>query len=107
MTLAKWEQLRLLVDPFADTSMYFGRNCPVGKVQVEFVNVSPDLRYSPYGWKPSDSASIDVYIDGSRYHIQIGDCELGSGRRRGLYIIATGIEVDKHSINACYIGRKE
>lgn len=80
---------------------HYGKDCPVGKVQIEFVGVSPELRYSPYGWKPADHAFIDIYIDGRRYNIQVGDFESADGVRRGLHIVTDpGVKVDGHSINA-------
>lgn len=80
---------------------HYGKDCPAGKVQVEFVGVSPSLRFSPYGWKPSDHAFLDIYVDGRRFNIQVGDYESSEGTRRGLHIIGDlNMAVDKHSLNA-------
>jgi len=67
---------------------YFGKNCPVGMVQIEFVGCDPKSRYSDYGYKPTKSAFIEVYIDGQRFRIDIGDVYNGDGTKvvRGLHI---------------------
>jgi hypothetical protein len=75
--------------------------CPVGKVQVAFVGCPPTARRSAYGWKPVDAARIEVYVDGRRFHITIGDFHDGVAARRGVHI---STEHDLHgqqtSINA-------
>lgn len=81
---------------------YFGKDCPPGMVQVEFVGCPPELRYSNYGWKPTQCAFIDIYVDGKRFLIEIGDV---SGptitKQRGLHIIADdNISIYHSSINA-------
>lgn len=80
---------------------HYAEDCPVGKVQVAFVGVSPTLRYSPYGWKPSDRAFLEVSVDGRYYRIDIGTFESASGPRRGIHIVTDmDMKIDKHSINA-------
>jgi len=86
----------------AETSdRHFGEDCPKGMVQVEFVGVDPKLRYSDYGWKPSEHAFLEVWVDGRRFRIDVGDYESTKGKRRGLHVVSeVGLEVDKHSLNA-------
>lgn len=98
---------RMVDERMTDENRYFGKDCPKGMVQVEFVSVSPDLRYSDYGWKPSETAMIDVYVDGDRYNISIGnvetfDPETGAHScQRGLRIIGPAyMVVHKDSVNA-------
>ena len=81
---------------------YYGKDCPVDMVQVEFVGVDPHLRYSDYGWKPCRSAFLEVYVDGKRFRINIGTWEAADGTwRRGLNInCSIDVLVDKHSVNA-------
>lgn len=71
-----------------DREQYFGKNCPSGMVQVEFVGCDPKLRYSDYGYKPTQSAFIEVYVDGQRFRIDVGDVYNGTGNRkvRGIHI---------------------
>lgn len=67
---------------------HYGKDCPKGKVQVEFVGVDPGLRYSPYGWKPSDHAFIELWVDGQRFRIDAGDLtQHGHEGRRGTKFI--------------------
>ena len=82
---------------------YFGKDCPQGMVQIEFVGVDPTLRYSNYGWKPCKRAILEVYVDGKRFRIEVGDCESATpqGKRRGLHIVTEGtVRIDHHSVNA-------
>ncbi len=66
---------------------YYGKDCPEGMVQIEFVGVSPDLRYSRYGYKPSESAFIEGYVDGKRFRIDFGSLEAKTGKpSRGIHI---------------------
>ena len=82
---------------------YFGKDCLKGKVQVEFVTTNSEM-CGKYGWKPADFAAIDVYIDGIRYFIKVGDFHDGNAQRRGIQIIGTThMKVDKASANACSI----
>lgn len=87
----------------SDENHYFGKDCPVGKVQVESV-LGVQERRSEYGigWKPSNSAMIDVYVDGRRFCISVGDFASADGVRRGLHITTDRLDlvVDKHSLNS-------
>ena len=87
--------------------MHFGNDCPKGKVQVEFVGVDPTLRYSPYGWKPSDRAFIEVWVDGHRFRIDVGDLsEHGHLGRRGIHINSFS-EMKADAMNAWSLMVKE
>lgn len=82
-------------------NMYFGKDCPKGMVQIEFVGCSPESKTGDYGWKPEKSAFIEVYVDGKRFRIQVGNFHDGHGDRRGLHIVhGLDVEVEKTSINA-------
>jgi hypothetical protein len=76
--------------PSADRNggRYLGKDCPVGMVQVEFVGCSPSERCHDYGWKPVKWAFLEVYVDGKRFHITVGDLHDGRDQRRGVHIIA-------------------
>lgn len=80
---------------------HFGKDCPKGKVQVEFVSVDPSLRISDYGWKPSDHARIEISVDGQLFQVVLGDVVQFDGtKRRGLHVfIPMGAEVARQSIN--------
>ena len=87
-----------------ESKTYYGKDCPVGMVQVEFVGCPPSERYSEYGWKPTKSAFIELYIDGQRYRIDAGDigqnCFDGKPRR-GVHInYPIGATLGDRSINA-------
>lgn len=87
-----------------DRPAFYGENCPKGMVQVEFVGCSPNQRYSDYGWKPVEHATIDIYIDGKRFYIEVGDFHDGRGQRRGLHIIGpVNMCVEHTSMNAASI----
>lgn len=92
---------------------FYGENCPVGKVQIQFVGVSPVLRVSDYTWKPCNDAFLEIFVDGQRYRIDVGDFEassrkVGSCMRRGLHINGPfDMRVDKHSVNAMDIYTEE
>ena len=89
----------------ASTKTYYGKDCPKGMVQVEFV-ISHSEKYSDYGWKPAKSASLDIYVDGKRFLIKVGDFHDGNSQRRGLHIIGPiDLCCEKTSINACSIFR--
>jgi len=87
-----------------DEQTYYGKDCPVGMVQVEFVGCPPSERYSDYGWKPTKSAFIELYVDGERYRIDAG--EIGQNcfdgkPRRGIHInYPVGAELGDRSVNA-------
>ena len=88
---------------------HYGEDCPKGKVQVQFVGCDPKERFSPYGWKPVDSAFIEVYVDGRRFTIDIGNITSPSGKEeRGINIVTSpDIEVNHHSLNAVSMTFKE
>ena len=92
----------MIVDATDDTNPYYGKDCPKGMVQVEFVGCSPTNRRGDYGWKPEKSAFLEVYVDGQRFHIDVGTFHDGRAERRGLHII-TGLDVkfEQTSMNAC------
>lgn len=76
---------------------YYGNDCPVGMVQVEFVGCSPTARVSDYGWKPVKSAFLEVWVDGKRFRIDVGDFN----GRRGIHVsFPFACAVDQHSVNA-------
>lgn len=81
---------------------HYGENCPVGMVQVEFVGCSPQLRRGEYGWKPTESAFLELWVDGERFRIDVGNVIGKHGEsRRGLNIIGPlRMVVDHHSVNA-------
>jgi len=87
---------------------YFGKDCPVGKVQIEFVGCSPSEKYSEYGWRPVDGAFLEVYVDGERFRIQVGNFCDGRNDRRGLQIIGPmDMKCEKTSVNACSVWREK
>ena len=91
-----------------DDPRRYGENCPKGMVQIEFVGCSPKNRLSDYGWAPEESAFIEIYIDGKRFRVEVGDFHDGCSSRRGLHIVGP-IEMDceKTSVNACSIFLKK
>lgn len=91
-----------VVFPADDGEHHFGKDCPIGKVQIEFVGVNPNLRRSAYSWVPSDNAFLEVYVDGDRYRIDVGNYESAhGGTRRGLHVNCPfDVQIDKHSLNA-------
>ena len=88
--------------PSAEAKSYFGKDCPKGMVQVEFVGAGgPANKYSEYGWKPCEHAFLEVYVDGDRYRIEVGDFHDGVAERRGLHVIGPiDLKVEQTSINA-------
>lgn len=88
-----------------EENKYFGKDCPKGMVQVEFVGCDPKLKRGDYGWKPCEHTFLEVYIDGQRFRIDVGNFDAVDGtQRRGLHIIGPmDMKVDKHSLNACDI----
>ena len=80
---------------------YYGQDCPIGMVQVESVLVHGVEMRTPYGWKPSIDAMLDIYVDSLRFNIQVGTFHDGSGRR-GIHIISDGftLNTEKAAINA-------
>lgn len=86
----------------SEKNSWWGKDCPEGMVQVEFVGCSPDYKTSDYGWKPVKSTFIEVYVDGDRFRIQVGDFESTKGKRRGLHIVTDKLNLiaEKSSMNA-------
>ena len=83
---------------------YYGRNCPVGMVQVEFVGCSPEEKNGEYGWKPTVSAFLEIYVDGVRFRIDVGSPDDGDKSKRGLHIIGPmDMEYTKDACNSCSI----
>lgn len=85
-------------------NLFFGKDCPVGKVQVEFVGCSPVYRISDYSWKPVDSAFLEIYVDGDRYRIDVGEVWSKVGMVRGLHIIGPmSMVIERTACNSCSI----
>lgn len=85
---------------------YYGKNCPVGMVAVEFVGCDPKTRYSDYGYKPSKSAFIEIWVDGQRFRVDIGDVYNGNGSKkvRGIHIGGVyDLQVERTAVNAVSI----
>ena len=88
--------------------MIYGKDCPKGKVQIEFVGCAPALKQSDYSWLPTDSAFVEIYVDGDRYRIQVGNFHDGHAERRGLHIVGPlTLLCEKTSLNACSIWKGE
>lgn len=87
-----------------DTNHYWGKDCPVGMVQVEFVGCDPKTKKGQYGWKPCESTFLEIYIDGQRYSIQVGNFHDGVAQRRGLHIVGPfDFQCEKTSLNAASV----
>jgi hypothetical protein len=73
--------------------LYYGKNCPVGQVQVEMVNPGSGLRHSKYGWTPGSHAIIELYVDGRRFCIRAGDFGdyIPGSVRRGLTVTSDSL----------------
>lgn len=84
---------------------YFGKDCPEGMVQVEFVGCRPENRISDYGWKPEPSAFLELWVDGQRFRVDMGDIRCADGTtRRGLRIfVPVDADVERSSVNVCDI----
>jgi hypothetical protein len=100
-----WQAMRSSARSATEASQephVYGRECPAGMVQVEFVGVDPKLKQGEYGYRPSHSAFLEVWVDGKRFRIDVGDVQRGDGSTvRGVHIVTSGeIKVDKHSMNA-------
>ncbi len=88
----------------AQVNHYWGKDCPKDMVQVEFVRCPPSEKIGEYGWKPVQSASLDIYVDGQRYHIQVGNYHDGRAERRGLHIVGPlHMQCEMTSMNACSV----
>lgn len=87
-----------------EENMHYGKDCPKGMVQIEFVGCSPKEKRNDYGWKPTESAFLEVYVDGHRYRINVGTFHDGNAERRGLHIIGPmDMQIEKTSVNACSV----
>ena len=89
----------------------FGSACPQGKVMLEFVSVGEENRQvygdsgkqSPYSYYPVDSFFLEVYVDGKRFRIDVGNLrEYGGGdNSRGIHInYPMDAEIKGKSLNA-------
>ena len=88
----------------SEKNHYFGKDCPVGMVQVEFVGCDPKTKVSEYGWKPCKNIFLEVYVDGERFRIDVGDLKEHGINARGIHIngpIDFGYE--RTALNACSI----
>jgi hypothetical protein len=98
--------------PADDGQPHYGKDCPKGSVQVEFVTVDPALRHNAYGWVPTDRRKIlvDIYVDGVRFCINVGDigehCSDGVARR-GIHIIGPMANIGNASLNAISYATEE
>lgn len=80
---------------------HFGKDCPRGMVQIEFVGCPPGARLGDYGWKPVDHAFLEIWVDGKRFRIEVGNFHDGRAQRRGLHIVYNlGVAVEQTSANA-------
>ena len=86
-------------------SSHYGKDCPPGHTQVEFVGVDPQARRGVYGWIPTPrNCFIDVYVDGQRFNIQVGNFHDGHGQRRGLHIIYNmSCTAERTAVNAASV----
>lgn len=85
-----------------ETEPHYGKDCPQGMVQIEFVGCDPKARINEYGYKPVESAFLEIFVDGERYRVDVGTfCGPDGVSRRGLHINGPfQMQVDKHSVNA-------
>lgn len=74
-------------------------DCPKGKVQVEFVNCQPKEKNGEYGWKPADYASIEAFVDGIRFRIELGNIS-GINAGRGIRIYHEPYAKIRKAVNA-------
>ena len=87
------------LDGLVGREKHYGKNCPIGKVQVEFVGAGE--KYSDHGWKPTDRAFIEVYIDGKRFRLDVGTFHDGRAERRGIHIVGPlDMQFEKTAVNA-------
>lgn len=90
-----------VLPPDARAERHYGHDCPVGMVQVEFVGCPPSARYSDYGWKPVESAFLELWVDGQRFRVDVGTFHDGIAERRGLHIIGPiDMGVERTAMNA-------
>ena len=86
----------------------FGKDCPLGMVQVEFVGVDPTLRCGDYGWKPSESAFLEVWVDGQRFRIDVGNLSSFGSDGRGIHINGPmDFKTERIAVNAINIVMKD
>lgn len=86
-----------------EKNYYFGIDCPIGKVQVENC-ITYSERRNENGYKPSDSAWLEIYIDGIRFRIYVGNLHYGKALRRGIHICGPlDMQIEKTSLNACTV----
>lgn len=90
-------------------SDHYGKDCPVGFNQIEFVGCDPAKRRGPYGWIPVERTSfIEVYVDGARFRIDVGDFHDGHAQRRDLHIVySMSCAAEQTSLNAASIFFKD
>lgn len=91
-----------------EDEIYFGQNCPDDMVQVESVITHSERK--PHfdvlaGWKPGQSAHIDLYIGGRRFLILAGQAARDYGHNEpGVYIMSdVGLDVKSVAVNAAFI----
>lgn len=83
---------------------YYGKDCPIGMVQIEFVGCPPEAMYCKYGWKPVEHAWLEIYVDGKRFRVEVGNFHDGIAKRRGLHIVGgLDLQCEKTGMNACSI----
>lgn len=83
---------------------YYGNDCPVGMVQVEFVGCSPADRRGEYGWKPCNKTFLEISVDGERFRLDVGDLKEHGVNGRGIAIIGPcNMAHRATAINACCI----
>lgn len=88
-------------DHDGDDPAPFGRNCPEGMVQVEFVGCPPEARRGNYSWIPTKHAFLELWVDGRRFRVDLGTHHDGTAERRGLRIIGEiPLVMHQDSINA-------
>lgn len=83
----------------ASENRYYGKDCPKGMVQVEFVGCDPDNRISEYSWKPEEFAFLELYVDGQRFTIHMGAIEGENGRRGMQIFLPFGSKVQHRTVN--------
>lgn len=88
--------------------MHYGHECPKGMVQVEFVGASPENRINDYSWKPEKSVFLEIYVDGQRFRIDVGDLSQFGKKGRGIHICGPfDFVIERTAINACNIALAE
>jgi hypothetical protein len=74
-------------------------------VQVEFVGCSSaEKTPGGYGWKPCKSAFLEIYVDGERFRLDIGDLHEYGSNGRDIHIGGPmDMVYNRTAINACCI----